>query len=160
MQIIRCPLCVSFYFFLQYQNITTNAAYTSHKDIHFALTRNWFCQKFKIHFEVLGKKFKSEESNFLWVTALPHGNALLCKCTCFASFWPIVHQDPVNALFWNWVSWWRIRKRCPCVFVWMANPHTFRNDDAILQLTRLVVKCESQQQFDLINGPHKWFWLH
>ena len=34
----------------------------------------------------------------------PHGNALLCKCTCFASFWPIVHMDPVNALFWNRVS--------------------------------------------------------
>ena len=28
-----------------------------------------------------------------------------------------------------------------------------------LQLTRLVVKCESQQQFDLITGPHKRFWF-
>ena len=25
---------------------------------------------------------------------------LLCKHTCFASFWPIVQMDPVNALFW------------------------------------------------------------
>ena len=24
----------------------------------------------------------------------PHGNALLCKRTCFASSWPIVHKDP------------------------------------------------------------------
>ena len=28
-----------------------------------------------------------------------------------------------------------------------------------LQLTPLVVECESQQQFDLINGPHKQFWF-
>ena len=27
------------------------------------------------------------------------------------------------------------------------------------QLTCLVVKCKSQQQFDLINGPHKRFWF-
>ena len=28
-----------------------------------------------------------------------------------------------------------------------------------LLLTRLVVECESQQQFDLIIDPHKWFWF-
>ena len=28
-----------------------------------------------------------------------------------------------------------------------------------LQLTRLVVGCQSQQQFHLINGPHKQFWF-
>ena len=79
--------------------------------------------------------------------------------------------------------------------MWMANPHTFQNDDAVappldllsltsepatshnnnnnnngslhvrvcaaediepfLKLTCLVVECQSQQQFDLINGPHK-----
>ena len=27
--------------------------------------------------------------------------------------------------------------------------------EPFLQLTRLVVECESQQRFDLINGPHK-----
>ena len=30
--------------------------------------------------------------------------------------------------------------------------------EPFLHLTLLVVECESQQQFDLINGPHKWFW--
>ena len=74
--------------------------------------------------------------------------------------------------------------------MWMANPHTFCNNDAIaprplafnlwtpqhlitttttttttmadyclrsyfLQLTRLIVECKWQQQFDLIIGPHK-----
>ena len=34
----------------------------------------------------------------------PHGNASVCKLTCFASFCPIVHMDPVNSLFWNLVS--------------------------------------------------------
>ena len=29
----------------------------------------------------------------------------------------------------------------------------------ILSLTCLVVKCKSQQQFDLITGPHKRFWF-
>ena len=29
----------------------------------------------------------------------------------------------------------------------------------VLQLTHLVVECESQQQFDLIIGPHKRFWF-
>ena len=71
---------------------------------------------------------------------------------------------------------------------WMANLHTFPNNDAIsppldlwnlwrlittttitmadyclcscfLQCTRLVVECESQQQFDLIIDPHKRFWF-
>ena len=31
--------------------------------------------------------------------------------------------------------------------------------EPFLQLTCLVVECESQQQFDLINGPHKRFWF-
>ena len=31
--------------------------------------------------------------------------------------------------------------------------------EPFLQLTHLVVECESQQQFDLINGPHKQFWF-
>ena len=31
--------------------------------------------------------------------------------------------------------------------------------EPFLQLTRLVVECESQQQFDLIIGPHKRFWF-
>ena len=48
----------------------------------------------------------------------PHGNAFLCKLTCFASFWPIVHMDPVNAvsvntLFWNLVSGWKNMKTPP-----------------------------------------------
>ena len=61
----------------------------------------------------------------------------------------------------------KIRKRSPRIFVWRANTRTFRNDDAIapsldllplaaediepfLQLTRIVVEFESQQQFDII----------
>ena len=28
-----------------------------------------------------------------------------------------------------------------------------------LQLTRLIVECESRQQFGLIIGPHKRFWF-
>ena len=43
----------------------------------------------------------------------PHGNASVCKRTCFASFWPIVHMDPVNALFWNLVSGWKNPKTLP-----------------------------------------------
>ena len=40
----------------------------------------------------------------------PHGNSFVCKY--FASFWPIIHMDPVNALpvnalFWNLVSGWK-----------------------------------------------------
>ena len=31
--------------------------------------------------------------------------------------------------------------------------------EPFLQLTHLVVQRESQQQFDLINGPHKRFWF-
>ena len=31
--------------------------------------------------------------------------------------------------------------------------------EPVLELTRLVVECEPQQQFGLINGPHKRFWL-
>ena len=31
--------------------------------------------------------------------------------------------------------------------------------EPFLQPTRLVVECESQQQFDLIIGPHKRFWF-
>ena len=31
--------------------------------------------------------------------------------------------------------------------------------EPFLHLTLLVVECESQQQFDLINGPHKRFWF-
>ena len=31
--------------------------------------------------------------------------------------------------------------------------------EPFLQLTHLVVECESQQQFDLINGPHERFWF-
>ena len=43
----------------------------------------------------------------------PHGNAFVCKCTCFASFWPIIQMDPVNALFWNLVSGWKHLKTPP-----------------------------------------------
>ena len=36
---------------------------------------------------------------------------LLCVNSHFASFWPIVHMDPVNALFWNLVWFgWRVEK--------------------------------------------------
>ena len=31
--------------------------------------------------------------------------------------------------------------------------------EPVLQLTCLVVECESQQQFDLVIGPHKRFWF-
>ena len=31
--------------------------------------------------------------------------------------------------------------------------------EPFLQLIRLVVECESQQKFHLINGPHKQFWF-
>ena len=31
--------------------------------------------------------------------------------------------------------------------------------EPFLQLTHIVVECESQQQFDLINGPHQRFWF-
>ena len=51
----------------------------------------------------------------------PHGNAILCKHTFFASFWPIVHMDPVNTapentLFWNRVSGWKNSKMLPSRF--------------------------------------------
>ena len=36
-------------------------------------------------------------------------------------------------------------------------PQTILN--LILQLTPLVVECESQQHFNLINSPHKGFWI-
>ena len=38
---------------------------------------------------------------------------LLCVNTRFASFWPIVHMDPVNALFWNVISGWKNLKTLP-----------------------------------------------
>ena len=31
----------------------------------------------------------------------PHGNAFVCKHTCFASVWAIVHMDPVNTVLVN-----------------------------------------------------------
>ena len=59
--------------------------------------------------------------------------------------------------------------------LWPLNPTTSHNNnnngglharvraaediEPFLQLTRLVVECESQQQFDLITGPHKRFWF-
>ena len=53
----------------------------------------------------------------LWTTARlrghPHGNAFLCKHTCFASFLPIVKMDPANALYWNLVSGWKHFKTLP-----------------------------------------------
>ena len=33
------------------------------------------------------------------------------------------------------------------------------DNEPFLQLSLLVVECESQQQFHLINGPHKRFWF-
>ena len=64
----------------------------------------------------------------------PHGNA--CVNARFALFWPIIHMDPVNAvpvnkLFWNLVSGWKIWKHCLCALVWAANPHTMCIDDTI-----------------------------
>ena len=63
----------------------------------------------------------------------------MCKRTCFASFWPIVHMDPVNAmtinaLFWNLVSGWKNPKTSviSCLLVWTANPHSLCIDDASL----------------------------
>ena len=55
----------------------------------------------------------------------PHRNASVCKSMCLASFWPIVHMDPVNpapvnTLFWNLVSGWKNPKCCPCILVWTA----------------------------------------
>ena len=35
----------------------------------------------------------------------------------------------------------------------------WRTTAGFLLLTRLVVECESQQQFGLINGPHQRFWF-
>ena len=73
-----------------------------------------------------------------------------------------------------------------CVFVWTANLQTFITPpldlwtprrlltttttttttmadymlcSCFLQLTRLIVECESRQQFGLIIGPHKRFWF-
>ena len=60
--------------------------------------------------------------------------------------------------------------------LWPLNPATSHNNnnnngglrarvcatediEPFLQLTRLIVECESQQQFDLITGPHKRFWF-
>ena len=67
---------------------------------------------------------------------------LFCVTTFFASFWPIIHMDPVNwvpenALFWNRGSGGKILKRSPRVFVWTANLHTSLNDDAIATLLYL-----------------------
>ena len=40
-----------------------------------------------------------------------------------------------------------------------AHVHAAEDIEPFLQLTLLVVECELQQQFDLINGPHKRFWF-
>ena len=41
-------------------------------------------------------------------------------------FWPIVQEDPVNALFWNLISGWKHSKTPPArVLMWTANLHTF-----------------------------------
>ena len=85
-------------------------------------------------------------------------------------------------LFENGSQGGEIQKRSPPVFMWTANPLTFHpamsynnnnnngglharvraaeNIEPFLQLARLVVECESQQQFNLINSPHKQFSLH
>ena len=119
----------------------------------------------------------------------PDDNALLRKRTCIASFWPTVHTDPENALFKKRVSGWRNPKTQPSRFScgrririlsktmtpW-PHPVTSHNNnnnngglhahvraaediEPFLRLTRLVVECEWQQQFGLINGPHKRFWF-
>ena len=77
--------------------------------------------------------------------------------------------------FENGSQGWEIRKRIPPVLMCTANPHTSHNNnnngglhvrvraaediEPFLQLTRLVVESELQQQFDLINCPHKRFWF-
>ena len=38
-----------------------------------------------------------------------------------------------------------------------AHVHGAEHIEPFLQLTRLVVEWESQQHFDLSNGPHEWF---
>ena len=40
-----------------------------------------------------------------------------------------------------------------------ARVHAAEDIEPFLQLTHLVVECELQQQFNLINGPHKRFWF-
>ena len=104
----------------------------------------------------------------------PHGNAFLCKRTCFASFWLIIQMDPVNAvpvnaIFLNRVSFTSSLQP--------LNPATFQNNnnnnngglhacvcaaediEPFLQLARLVVEHELQQ-FDLIISPHTQFWFN
>ena len=118
----------------------------------------------------------------------PDDNALLRKRTRIASFWPTVHTDPENALFWKRVSGWRNPKTQPSRFHvdgesayfpkrWRHRPTSHNNNNnnnngglhacicatedisPFLQLTLLVVEWELQQQFSLINGPHKRLWF-
>ena len=56
----------------------------------------------------------------------PHGNTFVCKRTCFTSFWPIIHMDPVNAFFFltGYLSGYKNLKTSPLRSRLESNPST------------------------------------
>ena len=58
-----------------------------------------------------------------------HGNTFVCKCTFRIILDDHPHGSCKHTLL-NPGLGGKIWKRCPCVLVWTANPHTLRIDDA------------------------------
>ena len=56
----------------------------------------------------------------------PHGTAFVCKRTCFALFWSIVHMDPET---WSQGEKKKISKNA--ALLWTVNPYPLCIDDAI-----------------------------
>ena len=57
---------------------------------------------------------------------------LLCVNTRFASFWPIIHMDPVNAVPVNALFLKPgLSEKFSCILVWTVNLHILRINDAI-----------------------------
>ena len=101
----------------------------------------------------------------------PHGNAFVCKRTRFASFWPIIHMDPVNTvpantLFWNLVSGWKNPKTLPlrshvdnksAYFVYRSHHHPTCRPLAFDRLTlrRLITTTTTMVDYMLVFVPQK-----
>ena len=73
---------------------------------------NWLCSRRRYLSPRLAWLWSKHKIRMNTLRGHPHGNAFVCKCTCFASYGLIfqtnpVNAVPVNALFWNLVSGWK-----------------------------------------------------
>ena len=95
-----------------------------------------------------------------WLRCLrghPHGSAIY-----FASFCPIIHIDPVNALFWNLVSGWKNLKMLPlfscgrriCIRQWHHRPTPRPLAFGLLTLQHLITTT-TMADYMLVFMPQK-----